>query len=375
MQPIKIRDLKNIFDVTHEFYYSDKSKVNLLADVKNLLDKTMNAYDVEKVVDLYLEYANQTSVASGSNVEGIFERYVPSERRYETSNNYFSYNPWIWTTNNNYGTSNNQQGSSKQRSLEEILAEIAIGVGVVILGAIAAVSFGNLMSEFVNHSARMYHNEGWVEGAFLMLGMWASFSMAAYALYALAGNLLMATMTAAAFSNPAAWAAAVIVLGAVIATPLVNMFVREAIYGVFAFFDGQKLVDNDNRFRALTAAELDNLPSDVDPDRIHVATLMLYKTLKPTQVRQEYAFYDYNSEPMNDVLGGVRAMRTLNKSSDKAVSIKQLDDTEQEVSFSLKKVYAAQNETFFGKSDASSQPSAPVNPENAFIPLATAVPI
>lgn len=266
-------------------------------------------YDnINKVVDMYLELMAPPAVAY---VEASpLPRYEPSYLDQLVHWPLFSYTDRSWntySTTNNYRTQSSQE--KKNQTLEETLLQIGITIAVVIVGAIALVSFGYLAAEMANHISRIYHNEGTVEGFMLLTGMGLSYCLAALTLYEIAGGLLMASMAAAAFVNPAAWAAAFIVLGAVIATPAFNMVIREGIYSLFSMFDNQALVKDDHRFRGLTQAEQDSLPEEIDPDRVNFVTLCKYDQLKPTQLRQRFAFFDYNSKAMNEVLHDVREMR------------------------------------------------------------------
>lgn len=266
--------------------------------------------NINKVVDMYLELMAPAAVAY-PEVEALpLPRYEPSYLDQLVHRPLFSYTDRSWNTyntTNNYGTQSSKE--KKNQTLEETLLQIGITIGAGIVGAIALVSFGYLAAEMANHISRIYHNEGTVEGFMLLTGMGLSYCLAALTLYEIAGGVLLASMAAAAFVNPAAWAAAFIVLGAVIATPVFNMVIREGIYSLFSMFDNQALVKEDHRFRGLTQAEEDSLPSYIDPDRVNFATLCKYDELKPTQKRTQFAFFDYNSKEMSEVLHDVREMR------------------------------------------------------------------
>ena len=202
----------------------------------------------------------------------------------------------------------------KNLTLEEILLQVVIVIGVTVTTAIAAISFGYLAAEIGNHASRIYHNESMALGFALLSGVLLSYCLAMITLYAIAGGLLMAAMTAAAFSGPAGWAAAVICLGALIATPVFNMFIREGIYTLFSSFtDSQSLVAGDSRFMVV-----DNQATEdrfIDPDRANFAILHTHEELKLSDRRQRFAWFDTNSQAMNLALQDVRKIRSLEHNS------------------------------------------------------------
>ncbi len=330
---MKISDLVKLFSITEKKYYdytqdSDIRENKTIQEYmqeavqgaarfhynlykKPLPDELIN--NIEKVVTMYLEIIGEAPIAEpfSTHEAGIYSG-TQRGRSLSSSTEPHRREPYLGYNLNGYffnTTHQDHRGRDNEPTLEERLLQLAIMVGSVIVGAIAVVSFGYLASEMANHISRIYHNEGTVQGFMLLTGVGLSYCLAALTLYEVAGGLLMAAMTAAAFVHPAAWAVAILALGAVIATPVFNMVIREGIYGLFSMFDSQALVKEDNRFRGLTLAEEQSLPSDIDPDRVHFATLCKHAELKSTETRQPFAFFDYNSNKMNAVIHEVRAMR------------------------------------------------------------------
>lgn len=341
---MKISDLVALFSITKDEYdeYDEYAQFVDILESKTLHEYIQDAVqrrarihykismeeplpdelkkNIDKVVTMYLEIISNAPIAEPLSTDdaGIYPgtqrgRSLFSSTEPGRRGPFFSYTDRSWnfynTTHQNQSGRSPDDRSTNEPTLEERLAQLAIMVGSVIVGAIAVVSFGYLASEMANHISRIYHNEGTVQGFMLLTGVGLSYCLAALTLYEVAGGLLMAAMTAAAFVHPAAWAVAIIALGAVIATPVFNMVIREGIYGLFSMFDSQALVKEDNRFRGLTLAEEQSLPRDIDPDRVHFSTLCKHAELKSTQTRQRFAFFDYNSNEMNAVIHAVRAMR------------------------------------------------------------------
>jgi len=390
--PMKASELRTLYTLTKNQYddYEGNNSHAALADrVKN---NTPSWHDtgflypqehIDHVVQMYLEIKNGSSnnYSSYAGASFLNSSSSPSSSAHSSGNTSSSFsmpsftyvdNSWNWgdtnTTNINTSSSNTKnKKEEKDSSLEQLLIKIGVTIGLVFLGFIAAVSFGSLFSEIYNHASRLFNNEGAVQGSLLLMGVATSYCLAMLSIYEIAGGLLMGTMMAAGFANPAAWGCAAIALSALIAVPLFNMVIREGIYALFSWFDDQALVSTDNRFRMLTPTEVDSLDDKIDPDRINFATLCKYDELKPTQTRQRFAFFDYNSPEMNNVLKETRAMRSATQNKSR-VDIK-LPESDK-VSFSL---FKAARPSFH----APPAPSAPPGEHGEFnyglIPEATAV--
>lgn len=314
--PIKASLLKAIFPIAkyeiqsctsleqlkYQIHFNYNRGDGLLPEIQDAIDKV-----AEMCWEVKSGESHVPSVSSHTQKRSWFSTNVPSVTYVDNS--------WNWGSNNTTYNTPGEPRKKKETSLEEYLIGAGIMVAMAIVTGIAAVSFGNLFSEICNHASHFFNNEGSALGASLLIGMGVSYGLAMFTLYELVGGLLMTAMVAGAFANPAVWAFAAIALSAIIVMPLFNMFVREGIYSAFSLFDKQALVENDGRFRMLDDTELDNLPSDIDPDRVHFATLCQHASLRETQVRQRFAFFDYNSEKMDGVLKDVRAMRNDGKDS------------------------------------------------------------
>ena len=337
-KPIDTTVLKNIFSIASRL---DMRRSNTVDDWKPYLlesycvslqvtpDQDIQSA-IRKVAQMYWDAQNGAVVCQQETEANIASSsYGPSRGSSSIFGNPSSFNftplvnvdnsdrHWGSTTNNYSGTPHSKdKKEKKETTLEEHLIAAGIFIGMAIVTGLAAVALKPLLDEVCNHASRFYHNEGYVLGASLLIGMGLSYCLTMFALYELTGTLLMTAMTAGAFANPAIWAFAAIALTSVIAMPLVNMFVREGIYTLFSLFDSQALVKNDNRFRTLTDVELDTLDNRIDPDRVNFATLLKHKELKLTQTRQRFAFFDTNSDKMGEVLADVRGMRNQSTSVD-----------------------------------------------------------
>jgi|GEM_PF-5223060 len=363
--PMNAKTLVNVYTATKQQY--DTMEGNNEAEVLKervrtyLTDNSIESdvTDIKKVVDMYLEVKERLSNNHASYSDAPYSQSPRDTSEHSTSwfsmpNFTYNDNRWIWgsynTTNNI--TSSNPNHQEEKSSLEQMLMQIGIIIFLGIVAILATVLFKDLFYEIFQHVSRLWNNEGTFQGSLLLMGIATSYCLSMLSLYLIAGQFLMATMMMAGFANPAVWTCSAITLAALIVTPLFNMMIREGIYTLFSQFDDQALVSTDNRFRVLTQTEIDNLPDNIDPDRINFATLCKYDELKPTQKRQPFAFFDYNSPRMNHVLEDIRAMRTAKKET---VDIKRPDSSP--ISFCLKKT------TFM--------PSAPPIPEE--IPEAQAV--
>lgn len=352
--PMKASELVILYTTTQDQYdaFEANNAHDALANrVGNFLaapNSRISEKNVNDVVQMYLDVkhgsAPRDSTYASTSSSSSYRR-SPSSRN--TSSSWFSGipsftyvdNSWNWgtynTTNNNTSSSSNTNNKKeeKESSAEAMLMMLAVGVILSITAFIAAISFGHLFSELANHTDRLFNNDGVIQGSLLLMGVGVSYCLAMLSIYELAGSLIIGTMVAAGFANPAVWACSAIAFSAIIATPVVNMLVREGIYSLFSLFDNQALVSTDNRFRVLTQAEVDSLDKNIDPNRVNFATRCKYEELKPSQTRQRFAFFDYNSPEMNDALKETRAMRKATGSN--ATVQLELPDSEQKVSFSL----------------------------------------
>lgn len=353
--PIAASELRTLYTLTKAQYDTYEGNNSHAALAERVLMNTPSwretgflypPKNIEHVVQMYLEVKEGSSSSYSSYAGASSTAYASSSSASSSTNtsSWFSHTPglsyvdnsWNWgntyTSSSNTSSNNHNKKEDKNSSTEQLLMQIGIVIFLAITGFIAAVSFGSLFSEIYNHASRLFNNEGAVQGAFLLMGVATSYCLAMLSIYTVAGGLLMGAMMAAGFANPAAWACAAIALSAVIATPLFNMVIREGIYTLFSWFDHQALISTDNRFRVLTQTEIDNLDETIDPDRVNFATLCKYDELKPTQTRQRFAFFDYNSAKMDSVLKETRAMR--NATPETAQIDIKLPEANQ-VSFSL----------------------------------------
>lgn len=324
--------LKDIFTITKKEYDKgfkdlDTLKANVMIEVKEL-HRQQNSEEtqltINKFVDLYYELQNYSPDSIPTTQPSLMDQaynYLlrlhdsPSSVLFQSINFDFSDRSWGKTTNNttinNFNTpqsSNTEEEKKKEKTLEQLIAQAAVIVMGTLIGGIAVVSFGFLSLEILNHISRFYHDEGRALSASLLLGMGASYCLAMVALYQLTSTFLMAVMTTAAFAHPAVCAFTIIAFGSLIATPLINKYIREEIYKFFSSNDDLALVKEDNRFRTLTLSEQQNHDRRIDIDRVNFATLCKYDELQSTQTRQP-AFYDFNSAKMDEVLKVTRSMR------------------------------------------------------------------
>lgn len=343
------QELQQLYTLTKQHYSSYKPDTNTqealalrvkqeltFRDTSTVLSSNKEC-NIDRVVGMYLEVKRQStaSYTSTAGSPSVSTRRMP-EPSTDTSSwwrgwhmpsfTYFD-NRWDWstrntttnTTNHNHDSApdNRENGRNPRDKQEPTVQQRLKQIGIMVIGAIvSAIAMMTLLPlcyEIFNHISRIWHNEGTAQGSLLLLGVATSYCLAMFSVYEIAGGLVMGLMMAAGFANPAAWACAAIALTAVIATPLFNMFIREGIYTMFSAFDDQALVSTDNRFRVLTPAEEENLDNCIDADRVNFATLCKYDELKPTQTRQRFAFFDYNSDAMSRVLGETRAMRYANQ--------------------------------------------------------------
>jgi hypothetical protein len=342
--PMNKKELQQLYTLTKKHYSLFEPTTNTQVGLANQVrDEQLRISsfiseerDIDHVVQMYLEaklgtaqnyssHAGARSIPSTSFSSARSSRNTSSWWSIPSSNvPSFTYvdNSWDWsttnnTTNNNNTSSNNTNNNQdkKSTSAEAYLMQIGIIVIGAVLAGIAAITLAPLCYEISNHISRIWNNEGTVQGSLLLMSIATSYCLAMFSIYEIAGGLIMGAMMAASFANPAAWAAAAIAITAVIALPVFNMVIREGIYSVFSLFDNQALVSTDNRFRMLTQAEEDQLPENIDVDRVNFATLCKYDELKPSQTRQRFAFFDYNTDAMNRVLGETRAMRHASQSN------------------------------------------------------------
>mgnify|MGYP003635695717 CR=1 FL=1 len=349
--PMNAKELKQLYSMTTDAYSEREpftnTRDNLIQRIQSAARAKaypLNDTHAVKIVDMYLEaklgtaqnyssHAGARSIPSTSSSSARSSRNtsswwsmpsfsMPSSINLVSNNVDNSWNMGNTTninqTNISSSSSSNNTSNKKDKkstSAEAYLMQIGIIVIGAVLAGIAAITLAPLCYEISNHISRIWNNEGTVQGSLLLMGVATSYCLAMFSIYEIAGGLIMGAMMAASFANPAAWAAAAIAIIAVIALPVFNMVIRESIYSVFSLFDNQALVSTDNRFRMLTQAEEDNLHPDIDVDRVNFATLCKYDELKPSQTRQRFAFFDYNTDAMNRVLGETRAMRHASQSN------------------------------------------------------------